>query len=119
MQDILSSIGSPEEVQREVEAGYETEFIHFKKSRILLLVVLSVFSVCMALLTVYSLITVLYPQFALPVVIGGSDGNNSFFLAYKFAREEMIAGLIIKTALLILSLAGLFKVFHSIKNKSE
>lgn len=31
-QDILSSAGSPEEVQREVGAGYETEFIYFKKS---------------------------------------------------------------------------------------
>ncbi len=116
LDDILKSIGSPQEVIKKLEASYENEYIYFRKESIFKLIVLSVIAFCMTALIVYSIITILYPQFILPTVIGGVNGNTSAFIAYKWSSEELIVGLLIKILIFIFSLLQIIKIFKSLKN---
>lgn len=103
LNDILSSIGSPEEVIEEFEFNHENEYFLLKKAKVVALIIWSVIAAAMVVLIVYSLIIVIYPQWALPPVFGGVSGNKAIFIAYKWSFKELVLGLSIKAIIFIFS----------------
>lgn len=107
LNDILCAIGSTEEVIAEFESNHESEFFQFKKTKVLMLIVWSVIAVVLAVLILYSLIEILYPQWAIPPIFGGANGNQSVFIAYKWSLKELLLGLFVKAVIFIISLSQL------------
>jgi len=109
LNDILSSIGSPEEVIAEFESNHESEYFQFKKTKVLMLIVWSVIAVIMVVLILYSLIEIIYPQWAFSPVFGGANGNQAVFIAFKWPLKELVFGLIVKAVIFIISLSQVIR----------
>lgn len=113
LRSILCSIGTPQKVAEEVQANYEHEYIQLKKGSILKLIIYSIVAFGVAVLIIYSLIMIVYPQFVLPAIIGGTKGSSSVFVALKWSKKELTAGLIVQImifAFVALQIMRLFKL---------
>ena len=119
LDDILSSIGSPKEVIAELESNHENEYFQFKKAKMLTLVVWSVISVFTVGLIIFSLVTMIYPQWAIPPVFGGANGSKAVFIAYKWSLKESIFGLSIKVIIFICSLLQVIRHIRYLKGNKE
>lgn len=119
LDDVLESIGSPQEVIEELEANYENESVRFRKGNIIKLTLLSVVALCMAALILNSITSVICPQFIRPTIIGGAHGSTAIFVTYKWSAKELILGLFIKVIVLVFSLLQIFKVSKSLKHKKR
>lgn len=87
----------------EIYLRIENEYFLLKKAKVVALIIWSVIAAAMVVLIVYSLITVIYPQWALPPVFGGASGNKAIFIAYKWSFEEWVLGLSIKAIIFVFS----------------
>ena len=117
LDSILTSIGTPQEFAEELEANYGNEFMQFKRESILKLIIYTVIAFGVSALVIYSAIIIIYPQYILPTIIGGANGNTSIFIAYKWSAKNLIIGLIVQVIILIFVVLKMIKTFNFIKNK--
>ena len=117
LNSVLASMGPPRELAEELEANYEHEHVQSKKGNILKLTVYSIIAFGISALIIYSAMAIIYPQFTLPVIMGGANGSTAVFIAYKWSAKELIVGLFIQISILIFALSRIVRISARLKMK--
>lgn len=110
---IFASIGTPQELAKELEANY----LDRKKVNRWKLTIYSVIAFCTFAWMIYSIVLIVYPRMIPPVVIGGADGSRSMFLAYKWSVKQIAMGLFAKSIVFVVVVVRMIQMLGASKNK--
>lgn len=118
-EDVISSIGTPDELVEELRSNYENEYLQFRKKKVLTMIIWVVIAAVAGGTVLYSLIVLLYPQLVMPTVIGGAEGSRSVYIAYKWSMEERMMGLGLKSILFAFSLMQALRYRNLLSSKKD
>lgn len=110
IEEILTSIGTPEDVAQEFNENIANDFISIKHK--IFIYVLSVIGVISLILALHNIISILAPQLSMQYILMSlsDQGNNATFLAFKLSYKTVIIKIIVELLVSFVAFVCIFRL---------